>query len=164
MDNTVILITWDDWGGWYDHVNPNQPTGPGVGYSNQTGGQYVYGFRVPLLVVSAYVKQQTSLGGYISTSFHDFGSILQFVENNFGISQGIDPPYPYADQFAPDSPNALSDFFCYSNSCKRTFQPISLYASPLCTNTNNCSEDGKAQCDASCFTTWKGDSEEPDDN
>jgi phospholipase C len=56
-NNTVILVVWDDWGGWYDHVNPNGPDGPGIGYSNNTGGQYVYGFRVPLLVVSTFAKQ-----------------------------------------------------------------------------------------------------------
>jgi phospholipase C len=49
--DTVILVVWDDWGGFYDDVPP-----PAIGYSNQTGSQYVYGFRVPLLVVSAYTK------------------------------------------------------------------------------------------------------------
>ncbi len=39
-DNTVILITWDDWGGWYDHVAPT------------VINSYEYGFRVPLIVVS----------------------------------------------------------------------------------------------------------------
>ena len=49
-NDTVILITWDDWGGYYDHVPPYS-----IGYPNSTGSQYVYGFRVPLLVVGAYV-------------------------------------------------------------------------------------------------------------
>ena len=56
--NTVILIVWDDWGGWYDHVNPLPTIGNGsLGYANGTGQQYVYGFRVPLLVVSTFAKQ-----------------------------------------------------------------------------------------------------------
>ncbi|MFZ0227043.1 MAG: alkaline phosphatase family protein, partial [Mycobacterium sp.] len=44
--NTVVLVTWDDWGGWYDHV----PLPP-----NNTGwcSAYCYGFRVPLLMISA---------------------------------------------------------------------------------------------------------------
>jgi len=59
--DTVILITWDDWGGFYDDVVPP------IGYTNNTGGQYVYGFRVPLLVVSAYAGTYngTSWSGYI---------------------------------------------------------------------------------------------------
>src|ERR1700730_11331861 len=47
--NTAILITWDDWGGYFDHVPP-----PSIGQPNGWGTSYVYGFRVPLLVVSAY--------------------------------------------------------------------------------------------------------------
>jgi phospholipase C len=125
--NTVVLVVWDDWGGWYDHVSPATAAGgPGIGYPNQTGGQYVYGFRVPLLVVSAYAKP-----GYISGPAsnpdcshgnyycHDFGSILNFIEHSFNLgTSGINPSYPYADTMAPDapqffspSPYSLADFF-----------------------------------------------------
>src|SRR5208282_5100094 len=44
--NTVIFLTWDDWGGWYDHVPPVFQTG-----ANQN--DYQLGFRVPLVVISA---------------------------------------------------------------------------------------------------------------
>jgi len=64
--NTVILITWDDWGGWYDHVAPPQIL-----------NAYEYGFRVPLIVVSPYAKP-----AHISHVTHDFGSILKFVEED----------------------------------------------------------------------------------
>jgi hypothetical protein len=128
-NNTVILITWDDWGGWYDHISPSHTGAPGIGYSNQTGKQYVYGFRVPLLVVSTFAKY-----GYISGAcgqsgqpgcpnlqvpyVHDFGSILNFIEWAFGTNNeflhfpdqpsgsGISPDYHYADVLAPDQPNA----------------------------------------------------------
>jgi phospholipase C len=111
-DATAVLIVWDDWGGWYDHVKPKA-----IGYSNGTGAQYVYGFRVPLLVVSAYSKQVTTLGGYISTADHDFGSILHFIEDVYGLGT-ISPSYPYADAFGDD----LSDFFDYSQ--VRAFRTI----------------------------------------
>jgi phospholipase C len=55
--NTAILITWDDWGGWYDHVEPWRSDGSDCcGYYGDSfySQQYVYGFRVPMLVVSAY--------------------------------------------------------------------------------------------------------------
>jgi phospholipase C len=135
--NTVILITWDDWGGWYDHVLPWRcgagPNGTCSGYDNGLGGiggEYVYGFRVPLLVVSAYTGtyQNGNWSGYISGAcgpsplppcpnrqqpyVHDFGSILNFIEYAFGQngqsiapSKGIYPTYPYADWYAPAGHN-----------------------------------------------------------
>jgi phospholipase C len=116
--DTVILITWDDWGGFYDDVDPD-PNGTGyVNSGNNNGIQYVYGFRVPLLVVSAYAKQ-----GYTSNVPHDFGSILSFIEHTFNITTEINPPYHYADFFAPDGPNPLADFFNYTQQ-QRQFSVI----------------------------------------
>ena len=83
--NTAIIITWDDWGGWYDHVAPL------IYNSNE------YGFRVPLIVVSPYSRQ-----GYVSHVTHDFGSILKFTEEVFNL-----PSLGYADSLADD----LSDCF-----------------------------------------------------
>jgi phospholipase C len=73
--NTAIVITWDDWGGWYDHEPPPLLAG------NQ--GDYQYGFRVPLVIVSAYTPE-----AYINNTAHDFGSILRFIQHNFGIPEG----------------------------------------------------------------------------
>jgi phospholipase C len=84
-DNTVIIITWDDWGGWYDHVAPS------------VINSYEYGFRVPLIIVSPFAKQ-----GYVSHVTHDFGSILKFIEEVYGL-----PSLGYADALADD----LSDCF-----------------------------------------------------
>jgi phospholipase C len=86
--NTAIIITWDDWGGWYDHVSP------------KVINSYEYGFRVPLIVVSPYAKAK-----YISHTTHDFGSILKFIEGTFGL-----PSLGYADVAADD----LSDCFDYT--------------------------------------------------
>jgi len=94
--NTAIIITWDDWGGWYDHVPPSSVVNDGTSW----GSGYVYGFRVPLIVVSPYAK-----AGYISHVPHDFGSILNLVEKTFGlVSLG------YADAHADD----LSDCFNFT--------------------------------------------------
>jgi len=76
--DTAIIITWDDWGGWYDHEPPTIL--PGV------QGDYQYGFRVPMIVVSAYTPQ-----GFVDNQRHDFGSILRFIEFNFanlGLREG----------------------------------------------------------------------------
>jgi phospholipase C len=73
--DTAILITWDDWGGWYDHEPPI--------ILSQPEGDYQYGFRVPLVVVSAYTPAR-----YISNVRYDFGSILRFIESNFSLPLG----------------------------------------------------------------------------
>jgi phospholipase C len=94
---------WDDWGGWYDHVNPFDIVKPPA-----WGAGYTFGFRVPLLVVSAYTK-----AGYVSNNVIDFGSILYFVEQNFGlgfIGPGKDSHGDYADYYA-SARGALEDFF-----------------------------------------------------
>lgn len=83
--DTAIFITWDDWGGWYDHVAP-----PIYNF-------YEYGFRVPLMVVSPYARAH-----YVSHRMHDFGSILRFIEEDFYL-----PTLGYADSRADD----LSDCF-----------------------------------------------------
>ena len=103
--NTAIFITWDDWGGLYDHVPP-----PHVLVNcTQFGCGYVYGFRVPLIVISPYAKAQ-----YISKQQHDFGSILKFIENTFNL-----PSLGYADAAADD----LSDCFDF-NQTPLQFQTI----------------------------------------
>lgn len=83
--STAIFITWDDWGGWYDHVAP------------PIYDAYEYGFRVPLIVVSPYARP-----GYVSHVTHDFGSILKFIEEDFEL-----PTMGYADARADD----LTDCF-----------------------------------------------------
>jgi len=91
--NTVIFITWDDWGGWYDHVPPPQV----LVNCAQWGCGYVYGFRVPLIVVSPFAKP-----AYVSHVTHDFGSILKFIEEVYSL-----PSLGFADQYADD----LADCF-----------------------------------------------------
>jgi len=80
--NTVIFITWDDWGGWYDHVDPPLKEtwphgGPSPAYTNS---QFSCGPRVGCLVLSPYAKQ-----GYISKTFHSHVSIVKFCETTFGL-------------------------------------------------------------------------------
>ncbi len=105
--NTAIILTWDDWGGWYDHVAPKVLGGANCA---QWGCGYVYGFRVPMIVISPYAKP-----AYISHVTHDFGSILKFIETNFNL-----PSLGYADTPADD----LSDCFNFAQT------PIAFQAIP----------------------------------
>jgi len=106
--NTAIIITWDDWGGFYDHVAP-----PVILNS------YELGFRVPLIVVSPYAKP-----AHVSHQVNEFGSILKFIEETFALSQvaaGASPPY--ADAFPASTSGDLSDCFDFSQT-PLTFQTI----------------------------------------
>jgi phospholipase C len=66
--DTAIIVTWDDWGGWFDHVVPH------------IYNSYELSFRVPLIVISPYAKTH-----YVSHRQHEFGSILKFTEEVFGL-------------------------------------------------------------------------------
>jgi hypothetical protein len=120
-------------------------------------------------VVSEWVNNDSPLGGHISNANHDFGSVLSFIEQTYGISSNIYSPYEYADFFAPDNPNPLADFFCYPPACQTpphaTFSPISLYTSSYC-NSNTCKssecQSGQCACDATCFINYKGSPGDPD--
>jgi phospholipase C len=80
----AIFITWDDWGGWYDHVDPVLKDkwtggGPSTGPS-YTNTQFSYGSRVGCLVISPYSKKG------ISKAFHSHVSIVKFCETTFGLA------------------------------------------------------------------------------
>ena len=79
--DTAIFITWDDWGGWFDHVPPVI-----LQNTRQYQNQYSYqlGFRVPLIVISAYSPK----AGYINNESNDFGSILRAIEGIFDLPGG----------------------------------------------------------------------------
>ena len=86
-NNTAIVVTWDDWGGWSDNQPPLLLGGLPCVFSTPPTpcpGDYQYGFRVPLLVVSAYTPR-----GFIHNQPHDYGSILRMIEGINHLSQGI---------------------------------------------------------------------------
>jgi phospholipase C len=68
--DTAIFLTWDDWGGFYDHVPPPQVDSFG------------FGIRVPMLMISPYAKQ-----GFVEHDTSEFSSVLRFIEDNWGLSQ-----------------------------------------------------------------------------
>ncbi len=97
-NSSVIIVLWDDWGGFYDHVAPHQ-------YKGVQGG---LGFRVPMLVLSPYaIKGSSSQGGNISHTEYEFGSILKYVEQNWNLGA-----VGTTDQRA----NSIGDLFNYNQS------------------------------------------------
>ena len=97
-DSTAIFVQWDDWGGFYDEVAPPFEDYDGLG------------FRIPLLVISAYAKH-----GHVSHVQYETASVLRFTEDIFGLRQ-----LAAADKRAT-SPAA--DCFDFSRS-PRKFIPI----------------------------------------
>ena len=73
-EKTAIFVTWDDWGGWADHVDPPEVE------TWSDGTQFRLGNRVPCLVVGAYAK-----AGYISHQQHSHVSLVRFCETTFGL-------------------------------------------------------------------------------
>jgi phospholipase C len=74
--STAIVVVWDDWGGTFDHVPPPQIDGQGLG------------MRVPMLIVSAYAREASyPTPGYVSHTQYQFGSILRFIEDNWGLGR-----------------------------------------------------------------------------
>jgi phospholipase C len=66
--HTALFITWDEWGGFYDHVPPPQIDHLGLG------------IRVPMLVVSPYASR-----GYVDHAVGEFSSPLKFIQDNWGL-------------------------------------------------------------------------------
>ena len=98
--STAIFLSWDDWGGFYDHVKP-----PVV---DQNG----YGLRVPGLVISAYARR-----GYIDHQTLSFDAYVKFIEDDFLHGQRLDPrtdgrpdPRPDVRENEPILGNLAADF------------------------------------------------------
>jgi phospholipase C len=68
--STAVFVTWDDFGGFYDHVRPRDVDRLGLG------------FRVPLLVVSPFARS-----GRVDHHEGEFSSFLRFIEDNWGLPQ-----------------------------------------------------------------------------
>ncbi len=107
-DKTMIFVTWDDWGGWYDHVEaPNVETWdsrraqrPADAFPEFDGEQFRYGSRVGCLAIGPYAKP-----GFISHQLNSHVSLVRFCQSNFGL-----PPLNTRD----GSSNAMTDCFDYT--------------------------------------------------
>jgi phospholipase C len=98
--STAIFLTWDDWGGFYDHVHPPSLHGRS------------WGLRVPGLVISPYARK-----GYVDHQSLNFDAYLKFIENDFLNGQRLNPrtdgrpdSRPYVAENAATLGNLASDF------------------------------------------------------
>ncbi len=99
-DSTAIFLSWDDWGGFYDHVAPPQVDENG------------YGLRVPGIVISPYAKK-----GYIDHQTLSHDAYVKFIEDDFLGGQRLDPktdgrpdPRPSVRENVSQLGNLINDF------------------------------------------------------
>jgi phospholipase C len=83
---TAVFLTWDDFGGFYDHIPPPQEDEFGLGP------------RVPFLIISPYAQP-----GYISHTQYEFSSVLKFIEDRFNL-----PPLSDRDANANDTTDSFN--------------------------------------------------------
>jgi phospholipase C len=98
--STAIFLVWDDWGGYFDHVDPPKVDAQG------------YGLRVPAIVISPYARR-----GYIDHQTLSFDAYLKFIEDDFLGGQRLDPrtdgrpdPRPDVRENASVLGNLVKDF------------------------------------------------------
>jgi phospholipase C len=114
--STAIFLSWDDWGGFYDHVSP--PT------VDQNG----FGFRVPGIIISPYAK-----AGFIDHQMASQDAYVRFIEDDFLSGQRVNPatdgrpdPRPDVRETLPQVGNLAADF----NFNQRPLRPLILLQSP----------------------------------
>jgi phospholipase C len=93
--STAIFLAWDDWGGFYDHVEPPVVNAQG------------YGLRVPGLVISPYARR-----GFVDHQTLSFDAYLKFIEDDFLGGRRIDPRTdgrPDSRPFVPEDAHILGD-------------------------------------------------------
>jgi phospholipase C len=114
--STAVVVWWDEWGGFYDHVPPPTANGTDGGITG-LNSLISYGFRVPLLVISPWVKSgPLQNGGYASHDFYSHASFARFIEWAFDL-----PTLGAADDLSTytasePKPANLRDFFDFSGS------------------------------------------------
>ena len=100
--NTVLVINFDEWGGFFDHVPPT--TAPVPDADRAAGDNSgLRGFRVPALIVSPWSKR-----GAVATNLFDHTSVLKMIEWRFGLE-----PLTVRDAGATNLADAL-DFTAYN--------------------------------------------------
>jgi phospholipase C len=83
---SAIIITWDDWGGWYDHVKtPLASKWPGSGPAGYPDSQFRYGYRVPCLIVSPYARSG------VNHTFYSHASVVKFCLRLFALKAWAAP-------------------------------------------------------------------------
>jgi phospholipase C len=82
--NTVLIINFDEWGGFYDHVAPPRAAAPNNVDTDLVNGQALLGFRVPAIVASPFTRN-TGSSPLVSHDVFDHTSVLKLIEWRWGL-------------------------------------------------------------------------------
>jgi phospholipase C len=118
-NSTAIFLSWDDWGGFYDHVQPASVDANG------------YGLRVPALVISPYARK-----GYIDHQTLSHDAYLKFIEDDFLHGQRLDPATDGRPDSRPDvreKMSALGNLVKDFNFKAKPRKPVLLPTNPVTT-------------------------------
>jgi phospholipase C len=128
---TAVFLTWDDFGGFYDHVPPPAPL-----------DEFGLGPRVPMLIISPYAQP-----GYISHTQYEFSSVLKFIEDRFDLTplterdaNANDTTDSFNFSQPPNPPLILTPRACPINTATNVYfggQQIGLSSPPYVLNLNN---------------------------
>jgi phospholipase C len=141
-DSSAIFLSWDDWGGFYDHVNPKTVDANG------------YGLRVPGIVISPYARK-----GYIDHQTLSHDAYLKFIEDDFLHGQRLDPatdgrpdPRPDVRENLKVLGNLITDF----NFKQKPRAPMLLSTDPVTTLVAPAPGAGTGACRALKVTSVNG--------
>ena len=124
--DTAILITWDDFGGWYDHVPPPRQ------YGGTSGQPYGLGFRLPLLIISPYARPH-----FIFHEQAEQASIASFIEAVFASTTTLSS----FDPAAQDGPQRLGGNGVGANNLLDAFDFNQTPLPPVNLPLRNCPSD-----------------------
>ncbi len=132
--NTTIIVVWDNWGGWYDHMSPF--TNPMPYFMGNTD-PYEFGYRVPLLVISPYLSAPGTVDHYPLVTHPPVppprtqASILHYIETTLGLSS-----LGSTDAASDD----LTEMFNYAQSTPLAFSQIRDTYGPFPAGSGDCHE------------------------
>ncbi len=107
--STVIVLTWDDFGGFYDHVPPPRTKGT------------VLGPRVPAIIISPFARP-----GYIDHTTYNFDSVLRYIEDQFHLGRlsSLDASAPSIGQAIQPHQKPLPPLILQPRSCPAVKTPV----------------------------------------
>jgi phospholipase C len=142
-DKTVLVVNYDEWGGFFEHVEPRRITAgvtigaapaSGVDTDLNTEGKVLSGFRVPCIVVSPFTRVGTKQAAAVTHNFYDHTSVLKLIEWRWGLE-----PLTRRDASdAPTDPGNLATVLDFSHPVTKVpplpvlppFTPTACGASP----------------------------------
>jgi phospholipase C len=82
--NTVLIINFDEWGGFFEHVAPPRAVAPNNVDPDQIDGQVLLGFRLPVVIASPFTRN-TGASEQVSSVVFDHTSVLKLIEWRWGL-------------------------------------------------------------------------------